>query len=60
MPTTSLYQAVAKLASVTVPLSEANLGQPWQWYAHKEGIRFALIGDDRPAAHTWRRPQHRQ
>lgn len=44
MPQTTLYQAVSKLAFVTSSLSEAELGQPWQWHAHKEGIRFALIG----------------
>ncbi len=44
MPPITLFQAVSKLSSVTVALSEAELGQPWQWHAHKEGIRFALIG----------------
>lgn len=39
-----LAAAVAHLASVAQPLSDADLGQPYRWLAHNEGARFALIG----------------
>lgn len=40
----SLTEAVFYLAQATHPMSDADLGQPWAWGPHAEGIRFALIG----------------
>lgn len=39
-----LYQAVSMLAKASHSLTERDLSQPWQWHAHREGVRFALIG----------------
>ncbi|MCA9927776.1 MAG: DinB family protein, partial [Anaerolineales bacterium] len=39
-----LFQAVSQLAAVTQGLTARDLDQPWRWHAHKEGVRFALIG----------------
>lgn len=40
----SLQQAVGALAAATQALSDADMGQPWAWGPHQEGVRFALIG----------------
>ncbi len=39
-----LFQAVEQLAQASHTFTEADLGQPWQWRKHDEGVRFALIG----------------
>lgn len=39
-----LYEAVGRLAEVTHALGDADLEQPYQWRAHREGVRFALLG----------------
>jgi hypothetical protein len=41
---TDLAAAVAELAGAAIPLSDADLGQPFRWGAHQEGARFALLG----------------
>lgn len=40
----ALSTAVAYLAGATQLLSDADLGQPFRWGAHQEGVRFALLG----------------
>ncbi len=42
--TNDLTAAVAYLAESTHTLSDADLGQPYRWGAHQEGVRFALLG----------------
>ncbi|HEX6385140.1 MAG TPA: DinB family protein, partial [Anaerolineae bacterium] len=44
MPEDTLFQAVARMAELTHGFSDADLGQPWAWRKHDEGVRFALIG----------------
>ncbi|SBU01532.1 Ankyrin (modular protein) [Candidatus Promineifilum breve] len=39
-----LSAAVAYLAEATQHFSDADLGQPYRWGAHQEGVRFALLG----------------
>ena len=39
-----LDAAVSRLAEVTHDLSDADLEQPYRWRAHREGVRFALLG----------------
>lgn len=39
-----LEEAVHLLAEQTQGFSDSDLGQPFQWGAHHEGVRFALIG----------------
>lgn len=39
-----LALAVARLSAAHLELSDADLGQPYRWEAHKEGVRFALLG----------------
>lgn len=39
-----LAQAVFHLAQSAAHFTDADLGQPYQWGAHREGVRFALIG----------------
>ncbi len=39
-----LTDAVRALADVTHSYSDSDLGQPYQWGAHQEGVRFALLG----------------
>lgn len=41
---TDLAAAVAYLAEATHALSDNDLGQPYRWKAHQEGVRFALLG----------------
>jgi uncharacterized protein len=40
----SLYQAVDLLARQTHGIADQDLDQPYQWRAHGEGVRFALLG----------------
>lgn len=42
--TDDLAAAVFHLASTTCDFSDSDLGQPYQWGAHQEGVRFALLG----------------
>jgi hypothetical protein len=44
MEQNDLVAAVAELAAATQHLSDADLGQPYRWRAHQEGVRFALLG----------------
>lgn len=44
LPAPELSAAVAHLAEITQGMSDADLGQPYQWGAHQEGVRFALLG----------------
>lgn len=44
MTTPTLFDAVSRLATVSHGFSDAELGQPWRWRAHDEGVRFAVIG----------------
>lgn len=44
MPTPTLFSAVQQLAARTHTFSDSDLDQPYQWRAHGEGVRFALIG----------------
>jgi hypothetical protein len=39
-----LAAAVGQLAAATQDMSDADLGQPYRWGAHQEGVRFALLG----------------
>lgn len=39
-----LHAAVGRLAEVTHDLGDADLEQPYRWRAHREGVRFALLG----------------
>lgn len=39
-----LADAVFELAQKTVDFDDVDLGQPYQWGAHQEGVRFALLG----------------
>lgn len=39
-----LSNAILHLAQITQDMSNADMGQPWAWGPHEEGIRFALIG----------------
>lgn len=41
---TDLAAAVASLAEASHALSDNDLGQPYRWGAHQEGVRFALLG----------------
>lgn len=41
---TDLAEAVHLLAAATHSMSDSDLGQPFQWGAHREGVRFALLG----------------
>lgn len=41
---TDLAEAVHYLAATVSRHSDADLGQPYRWHAHNEGVRFALIG----------------
>ena len=41
---TDLAAAVVYLAEATQALSDNDLGQPYRWGAHQEGVRFALLG----------------
>lgn len=43
-PTSDLAAAVDHLAATAQGLSDADLGQPYRWGAHQEGVRFALLG----------------
>jgi uncharacterized damage-inducible protein DinB len=40
----TLFAAVAALGQATGALSGRDMGQPFRWRAHQEGVRFALIG----------------
>ncbi len=40
----TLFEAVDRLAQLTHEFTDADLGQPWTWRAHEEGVRFALLG----------------
>lgn len=44
LPAPELLAAVTHLADATQGMSDADLGQPYQWGAHQEGVRFALLG----------------
>lgn len=39
-----LAEAVLELAEKTVEFDDVDLGQPYRWGAHQEGVRFALLG----------------
>ena len=39
-----LYAAVHQLATAILDFSDADLGQPYAWHQHKEGVRFAILG----------------
>jgi hypothetical protein len=39
-----LDEAVHYLATTASGLSDTDLGQPYRWHAHREGVRFALLG----------------
>lgn len=39
-----LTEAVHYLAATAIDFSDVDLGQPYRWHAHKEGVRFALLG----------------
>ncbi len=39
-----LAEAVFELAEKAVEFDDVDLGQPYQWGAHQEGVRFALLG----------------
>jgi hypothetical protein len=39
-----LYKAVSQLAAATHLFTDADLGQPYAWRKHEEGVRFALLG----------------
>lgn len=39
-----LAQSVFDLAQATHQMTDADLGQPWAWGPHEEGVRFALLG----------------
>lgn len=39
-----LAAAVVELAGAMVDMTDEDLGQPYRWGAHDEGVRFALIG----------------
>ncbi len=41
---TILSDAVFHLAQTTQGMSDVDMGQPWAWGPHAEGVRFALIG----------------
>jgi len=41
---TDLATAVVYLAEASHNLSDNDLGQPYRWGAHQEGVRFALLG----------------
>jgi uncharacterized damage-inducible protein DinB len=36
--------AVERLARIMQAMSDGDLGQPWAWGPHAEGVRFALLG----------------
>jgi hypothetical protein len=40
----TLSDGVARLAALSHGFTDADLGQPWRWREHNEGVRFALIG----------------
>jgi hypothetical protein len=40
----ALLAAVEALAQATAGLTDREMGQPFKWRAHREGVRFALIG----------------
>ncbi|MCL4264463.1 MAG: ankyrin repeat domain-containing protein [Anaerolineae bacterium] len=42
--TRNLYTAVTHLANAAHALTDADLGQPFTWGKHDEGIRLALLG----------------
>lgn len=42
--TPNLYTAVTHLATAAHALTDADLGQPFTWGKHDEGIRLALLG----------------
>lgn len=42
--TTDLFTAVTQLATAAHNLTDADLGQPYAWGKHDEGIRLALLG----------------
>lgn len=44
MNTQTLYQAIARMAALTHSFTDADLGQPWAWRFHQEGVRFAFLG----------------
>ncbi|MEW5986386.1 MAG: ankyrin repeat domain-containing protein [Chloroflexota bacterium] len=44
MNTSPLAQSVFDLAHATHSMTDADLGQPWAWGPHEEGVRFALLG----------------
>jgi hypothetical protein len=39
-----LVAAVFQLADTVADFEDSDLDQPWQWRAHREGVRFALLG----------------
>lgn len=44
MSDNELADAVFELAEKTVDFDDVDLSQPYQWGAHQEGVRFALLG----------------
>lgn len=41
---TELNRAVLYLGKSVIQFSDSDLGQPYRWGAHQEGVRFALLG----------------
>lgn len=39
-----LFAAVETLGRAAITMSDSDMGQPFRWRAHEEGVRFALIG----------------
>lgn len=44
MPHNQLFLAINQLASVSHAFSDVDMGQPFHWRKHGEGVRLALIG----------------
>jgi ankyrin repeat protein len=40
---TDLATSIFELADATHSLTDSDLGQPFRWHAHREGVRFALL-----------------
>ena len=44
MPQNQLFSAINRLADTSHPFTDVDMGQPYHWRKHGEGVRLALIG----------------